>query len=148
MTRKRSLILLEPFCIFMQKKGWHQTWGDEDTCCFDKQNKQIVAEFHLMRKEYITNLEVWIDDRLVDTFEVYFDTSNKEIIDFIRKYDGDAIKASANRVYENIIHRFWREDFEDCKDVNDVIDFLEDHGYPIDGDTYGAARWLWDDLNS
>lgn len=148
MARKRSLISLDTFYRFMSENGWNVLQNDEDTFLFNKKNKQIVAKVDtLSRNYYITRFDVWIDHRLVDTLDVYLDTPDEEIINFIRKYNR-GIKSSANRVYENIIHRFFREDFEDCKNVNDVIDFLEDHGYPVDGDTYGAARWLWDDLNS
>ena len=58
------------------------------------------------------------------------------------------LSASANRVYEYILHNYFREDLEDCRNINDVIDFIVEKGFPANEDTYAAARWIWDDINA
>ena len=86
MARKRNLISLDTFYKFMSENGWNVLQNDEDTFLFNKKNKQIVAKIDtLSRNYYITRFDVWIDHRLVDTLDVYLDTPDEEIINFIKE---------------------------------------------------------------
>ena len=77
-----------------------------------------------------------------------FVDSSLRFVESSRKRRRQRLNASANRVYEYILHNYFREDLGDCRNVNDVIDFIVEKGFPANEDTYAAARWIWEDINA